>query len=163
MPQLDFSNPLMLSKLVWMLIIFGLLFYVLKTYALPQVAAVLDERAARIAADLNAARDAQAAGEAAMAELRATTAAARAEAQAAVAHALAEAQAAASRQAEEINARLSAQVAGAEQQVRAARDSAMGALREVATETTQAMLTRLNIRASANDVAAAVARAQGAV
>jgi F-type H+-transporting ATPase subunit b len=67
MPQLDFSNPLMLSKLVWMLIIFGLLFYVLKTYALPQVAAVLDERAARIAADLNAARDAQAAGEAAMA------------------------------------------------------------------------------------------------
>ena len=152
MPQLDFSNPLMLSKLVWMLIIFGLLFYVLKTYALPQVAAVLDERAARIAADLNAARDAQAAGEAAMAELRATTAAARAEAQAA-----------ASRQAEEINARLSAQVAGAEQQVRAARDSAMGALREVATETTQAMLTRLNIRASANDVAAAVARAQGAV
>jgi F-type H+-transporting ATPase subunit b len=80
-----------------------------------------------------------------------------------VANALAEAQAAASRQAEEINARLSAQVAGAEQQVRAARDSAMGALREVATETTQAMLTRLNIRASANDVAAAVARAQGAV
>jgi F-type H+-transporting ATPase subunit b len=77
MPQLDFSNPLMLSKLVWMLIIFGLLFYILKTYALPEVASVLDERAARIAADLDAARDAQAAGEAAMAELRATTAAAR--------------------------------------------------------------------------------------
>jgi F-type H+-transporting ATPase subunit b len=160
MPQLDFSNPLMLSKLVWMLIIFGLLFYVLKTYALPQVAAVLDERAARIAADLNAARDAQAAGEAAMAELRATTAAARAEAQAAVANALAEAQAAASRQAEEINARLSAQVAGAEQQVRAARDGAMASLREVATDTTRAMLTRLNISASANDVAAAVDRVQ---
>jgi F-type H+-transporting ATPase subunit b len=163
MPQLDFANPLMLSKLVWMLIIFGLLFYILKTYALPEVASVLDERAARIAADLDAARDAQAAGEAAMAELRATTAAARAEAQAAVANALAEAQAAASRQADEINGRLAAQVASAEQQVRAARDSAMGALREVATETTQAMLTRLNIRASANDVAAAVARAQGAV
>jgi len=66
MPQLDFANPLMLSKLVWMLIIFGLLFYILKTYALPEVASVLDERAARIAADLDAARDAQAAGEAAM-------------------------------------------------------------------------------------------------
>ena len=47
-------------------------------------------------------------------------------------------------------------------QVRTARDSAMGALREVATETTQAMLTRLNIKASANDVTAAVDRVQAA-
>jgi len=60
MPQLDFSDPLMISKLVWLLIIFGLLYYVLKTYVLPQVASVLDERAARIAADLDAARDAAA-------------------------------------------------------------------------------------------------------
>jgi F-type H+-transporting ATPase subunit b len=162
MPQLDFANPLMMSKLVWLLIIFGLLYYVLKTYALPQVASVLDARAARIEADLNAARDAQASSEAAMAELRATSAAARAEAQSAVANALAEAQASASRQAEEINRRLAAQVSAAEAQVRTARDSAMGALREVATETTQAMLTRLNIKASANDVTAAVDRVQAA-
>jgi F-type H+-transporting ATPase subunit b len=162
MPQLDFDNPLMMSKLVWLLIIFGLLYYVLKTYALPGVASVLDARSARIDADLNAARDAQAASDAAMAELRATTSAARAEAQAAVAQALAEAQATAARQAEEINHRLAAQVSAAEAQVRTARDGAMASLREVATDTTQAMLARLNINATGQDVAAAVDRVQAA-
>jgi F-type H+-transporting ATPase subunit b len=164
MPQLDFANPLMMSKLVWLLIIFGFLFFVLKNYALPQVASVLDERAARIAADLNAARDAQAAGEAALAEIRAATAAARAEAQAAIAAAMVEAQTKSAAQAAEINARLATQVAQAEQQVRAARDQAMGALREVAGETATAMLARLAIAAPANDVTAAVDRAasQGA-
>jgi F-type H+-transporting ATPase subunit b len=159
MPQLDFANPLMMSKLVWLLIIFGALYFILKNYALPQVATVLEERAARIAADLNAARDAQAAGEAALAEIRASTAAARAEAQAAIAAAMLAAQTESARLAAEINETLSAQVAQAEATVRAARDQAMGALREVATETATAMLTRLSIQAPANDVAAAVDRA----
>jgi len=165
MPQLAFTDPLMISKLVWLLIIFGLLYFVLKTYALPQVASVLDERAALIAADLNAARDAQASGEAALAEIRASTAAARAEAQAAIASAMVEAQLKSSQQAAEINARLAAQVSEAESRVRAARDQAMGALREVAGETATAMLARLSLAAPANDVTAAVDRAasQGAV
>lgn len=161
MPQLDFSDPLMISKLVWLLIIFGLLYYVLKTYVLPQVASVLDERAARIAADLDAARDAQAAGEAAMAELRAATAAARAEAQAAVATALAEANAKAAAEAEAINARLNAQVSEAEARVRAARDAALGALGQVATDTTRAMLDKLRVPANDEAVKAAVRRAGG--
>ncbi len=159
MPQLDFANPLMLSKLVWLLIIFGLLYYVLKNYALPRVASVLDERAARIAADLNAARDAQAAGEAALAELRAATAAARSEAQAAVAAAMAEANAKAAAQAEQINARLNAQVTEAEARVRAARDAAMASLTMVANDTTQALLAKLNVSADAGAVEAAVGRA----
>jgi len=159
MPQLDFADPLMMSKLVWLLIIFGALYFILKNYALPQVASVLDERAARIAADLNAARDAQAASEAAMAEIRASTAAARAEAQAAIASAMVEAQLKSAQQAAQINARLAAQVSEAEIRVRAARDQAMGALREVAGETATAMLTRLSITAPANDVTAAVDRA----
>lgn len=164
MPQLDFSNPLMTSKLVWLVIILGVLYFVLKTYALPRVASVLDERAARIKADLDAARDAQVAGEAALAELRAATNAARAEAQAAVAAAMAQAQAKASADAEAINARLATQVDEAEQRVRAARDSAMGALREVANGTAQAMLSRLGVSAPAKTVTAAVNRAatQGA-
>lgn len=159
MPQLDFSNPLMMSKLVWLLIIFGALYFLLKNYALPQVASVLEERAARIAADLNAARDAQAAGEAALAEIRASTAAARAEAQAAISTAMVAAQNKSAQQAAEINARLAAQVGEAEARVRAARDQAMGALRDVAGETATAMLSRLSISAPANDVTAAVDRA----
>lgn len=158
MPQLDFSNPLMTSKLVWLVIIFGALYFVLKTYALPRVASVLEDRAARIKADLDAARDAQMAGEAAMAELRAASAAARAEAQAAVTVALAEAQAKASADADAINARLATQVNQAEERVRAARDSAMGALREVSNTTAQAMLSRLGVSATAKVVSIAVDR-----
>ncbi len=164
MPQLDFANPLMMSKLIWLLVIFGVLYFILKNYVLPPVASVLDERAARISADLDAARDAQAAGEAALVEIRAATAAARAEAQAAISAAMVEAQTKSAAHAAEINSRLAAQVAQAERQVRAARDQAMGALREVAGETATAMLHRLAVSAPANDVTAAVDRAasQGA-
>ena len=80
MPQLDFANPLTTSTLVWLFIIFGVLYFLLKTYALPRVESVLEQRAARIREDLDAAREAQVAGEAALAEVRAATAQARAEA-----------------------------------------------------------------------------------
>lgn len=164
MPQLDFANPLMTSTLVWLFLIFGVLYFLLKTYALPRVATVLETRAERIRTDLDAAQAAQREGEAALAELRAATAAARAEAQATVAAAMAQAQAEASAQAEAINARLAAQVDQAEARVRAARDAAMGALREVAGTTAQAMLSRLGVPAPAGTVIAAVDRAanQGA-
>jgi F-type H+-transporting ATPase subunit b len=156
MPQLDFANPLMASTLVWLFIIFGLLYFVLKTYALPQVASVLELRAERIRADLDAAKTAQAQGEAALEEIRSATAQARAEARTAVATAMAEAQAKAAADAEAINARLAQQVNEAEERVRTARDVAMGALREVAHSTAQAMLTRLGVSAAANTVNAAV-------
>lgn len=158
MPQLDFANPLMTSTLVWLFIIFGLLYFVLKTYALPQVASLLEHRAERIRADLDAAQAAQAQGEAALAELRAATDKARAEARAAVATAMAEAQAKAAADAEAINARLAQQVNDAEARVRDARDVAMGALREVANTTAQAMLSRLGVSAPAKTVTAAVDR-----
>ena len=56
MPQLDFANPLTTSQVVWMAVIFGVLYYLLSAWALPQVASVLDDRAARIGADLDSAR-----------------------------------------------------------------------------------------------------------
>ncbi len=59
MPQLDFSDPLLLSQVVWLAIIFLALYLLLSRWALPQVAEVLDERARRIKGDLEAARAAQ--------------------------------------------------------------------------------------------------------
>lgn len=160
MPQLDFGNPLLIAQIVWLLIIFGVLYYVLKNFTLPRVGEVIEAREARIAADLDAARDAQAQADAAIAEVRASTAQARAEAQAAVAAAAAEANAAAARHAEEINARLATQIEGAEARVRAARDQAMSALSTVATDAAGAMLRKLGVNAPANDVAAAVEAAR---
>ncbi|MBY0338892.1 MAG: F0F1 ATP synthase subunit B', partial [Acetobacteraceae bacterium] len=76
MPQLAFGNPLLIAQVVWLLIIFGVLYFILKNYTLPRVAEVIENRAARIAADLDAARDAQAQADAAVAEVRAASAAA---------------------------------------------------------------------------------------
>lgn len=143
MPQLDLSNPLTISQVVWGAIIFFLLYILLSRWALPQVETVLEMRAEKIAADLDAAREAKSAADAAIAELTAATAKAQAEAQAEVAGAVAAASSTAAAQAAASTEKLNKQLAAAEAQINAARVAAMGALREVATTTTTDLVTRL--------------------
>jgi F-type H+-transporting ATPase subunit b len=143
MPQLRFNEPIIVGQVVWLLIIFGLLYYIMSRYALPGVAAVLEDRRTRIAADLAAARTARDAGNNALAEHRAATAAARAEAQAGINAALQQAQDAAAAKAEVLNAQLAAQIEAADARIAVARDAAMGALRQVVTETAEALVQRL--------------------
>jgi F-type H+-transporting ATPase subunit b len=162
MPQLDFGNPLLIAQVVWLLIIFGLLYYVMSVYALPRVASVLEERQQRIQGDLEAAHAAKAEADAAMAAHRDATARARAEAQAAIATAMQQAQSEAAKRAEDLNAKLARQIEEAEARINAARDSAMGALRQVSTETAQSLVTKLVGAADAGAVNAAVDRALAA-
>lgn len=162
MPQLDFSNPLMIAQIVWLLIIFGLLYFIMANIALPRVEQVLEQRRARISADLEAAQAAKAEADAATAAHREATAKARAEAQAAIAAAVQAAQAEAQQRAETLNARLARQIEEAETRIAAARDAAMGALRQVSADTAEALVTRLTGRADAAKVGAAVDRALAA-
>ena len=74
MPQLDFSNPLTSIQVVWGAIIFIVLYILLSRWALPQVGEVLDERAATIEADLEAARAPKAQADDGVTELTAATA-----------------------------------------------------------------------------------------
>ncbi|WP_237182862.1 F0F1 ATP synthase subunit B' [Roseomonas marmotae] len=157
MPQLDFANPLMLSQVVWLLIIFGILYYVLAHVVLPRFDSVLEDRRARIQGDLEAARLAKAEADAAMEAHRAASAKSRADAQAAITEALASAQADAGAKSAVLNAKLNEQIAAAEARIAAARDAAMGALREVATDTTGALVQRL---AGLNEPAAVQAAVQ---
>lgn len=144
MPQLDFvGNPLTTSQVVWMAIIVVVLYLLLSRWALPQVAAVLEQRASRIQSDLAAAQTAKTSADAAVAELTATTRQAQATAQAEIASAVATANEAAASQAATLNARLEKQLTEAEQRITAARTAAMGALRNVATDTAAAVVTRL--------------------
>jgi F-type H+-transporting ATPase subunit b len=143
MPQLDFSTPLTISQVVWGAIIFVVLYILLSRTGLPMVASVLEERAAKIAKDLNEARAAKASADAGMAEADEATAKARAEAQGAINAALEESKKAAAVQAEALNARLEHQLQDAEAQIARARASAMTALRQVATETAATVVTRL--------------------
>jgi F-type H+-transporting ATPase subunit b len=143
MPQLNFGHPLVISQVVWLLIIFGLLYAVMAQVALPGVQSVLDERRRRIDGDLEAAQAAKARADEALAEHRAATAKARSEGQAAIAEAVGRAQAEAAARSEELNARLNAQIEQAEKRIAAARDSAMGALRQVSADTAEALVSRL--------------------
>lgn len=143
MPQLDFSTPLTLSQVVWGAIIFVVLYLMLSRTGLPLVASVLEERATKIAKDLNEARAAKASADAGMAEADQATAKARAESQGAINAALEEAKKAAATQAETLNARLEKQLHDAEAQIAQARASAMSAIRQVATDTAATVVTRL--------------------
>lgn len=143
MPQLDFGNVLTISQVVWLAIIFTVLYLLLSNWALPKMGAVLEMRAARIAADLDAARSAKAQADSAVAELTAATLAAQATAQAEIAGAVGAAKAAAAAQAAKLNAELDQQLAAAEVRISAARTAAMGALQQVAGETAVDVIARL--------------------
>ena len=143
MPQLDFGNPLTISQVVWGAVIFFALYLLLWRWALPKVAVVLQERAHGIAADLEAARGAKATADAAVAELTAATARARSEAQGAINAASEQAKQQAAAQAETLNERLEARLKSAEAQIGQARAAALGALRQVATETAATVVARL--------------------
>lgn len=143
MPQLDFANPLTTAQVVWLAIIFLVLYLLLSRWALPQVGAVLEMRANRIQSDLQAAQAAKASADAAVGDLTAATREAQSAAQAEINTAVAAANEAAAVQAASLNARLEKQLADAEQRITAARAAAMGALRNVATDTAAAVVTRL--------------------
>ncbi len=162
MPQLDFANPMLVAQVVWLLIIFGVLYFLLSTRVLPRVGEVLEARAARIAADLDAAEGARREAEAAMAELRVATDRARAEAQAAVAAALEASAEEAQARSDALSARLGAQINAAEERIDAARAAAMGALRGVAVETATALVAKLTGSADSARVDAAVGQALAA-
>lgn len=142
-PQIDFANPLTLSQVVWLGIIFFALYLLLARWALPQVSVVLEARAARIGADLDAARAAKASADAAVAELIAATKQAQAEAQAEVTGAVEAAKADAAAKAAIANERVERQLADAEKRINAARAASVGALHDVALSATADVVARL--------------------
>ncbi|MBN9562144.1 MAG: hypothetical protein J0H14_15665 [Alphaproteobacteria bacterium] len=143
MPQLDFANPLTTSQVVWGAIIFIILYILVSRWALPQVSSVLDQRAATLEADLEAAHAMKTKSTEAVTELTATIARARAEAQAAINAAVDRAKQEAATQTAALNERLERQLQEAEQRIGEARSAAMSALRQVATETTTTVIQRL--------------------
>lgn len=143
MPQLDFANPLTLAQVYWGAGIFAVLYLLLSRIGLPKVGAVLEERAAHIAADLQAAQAQKTQADTAVAELTATIQRSRAEAQAAINQAVDRAKAEAAAQASELNARLEQQLKAAEARINEARATAMRALHQVASDTAITVIARL--------------------
>lgn len=141
LPQFDLAQwP---GQIVWMLVIFGVLYFVFSRVFLPAVSNTIDAREDKISGDIG---DARGARDAARADLEAAAgemAVARARAQKLAMDAQAEAKAAAvARQAVE-EAKMAETLAIAEARIAAARSEAMGHVRTIAVETAQAMIHRL--------------------
>jgi F-type H+-transporting ATPase subunit b len=143
MPQMDFSNPLTLDQVGWMVVILLVLYFLLSRWALPQIGKVLAHRAATIAADLEAARSAKAEADAAVAELNKTMNEARIAAQAEITHAVDAAKEQARANALAQQERLDAQLAASEAQIAAAQATALAAIKPVAADTAREILSRL--------------------
>ena len=162
MPQLAFGHPvqgpLLIGQVVWQVVIFFSLFLLLAFVALPKLGAVIENRRQRIESDLEAARAAMQSAEAAIAAQREATQSARTEAQAAVNAAMQAAQQEMDAKAEALNAALAKQIAEAEARIDQGRKSALGAVRQVASETVEALLSKLGASADAGKVQAAVQR-----
>jgi F-type H+-transporting ATPase subunit b len=161
MPQMDFVNPLTSAQVLWMAVILVVLYLLLARWGLPKMGKVLENRAAVIARDLAAAREAKNAADQAVAALNATLAQARSAAQAQVAEAVAKAKHEAAQQAASLAATLDAKLAASEAQIDAARQAAMAAIKPVAETAAGTILLKLT--GTAADTAALAARVDDAL
>lgn len=135
------------SQLFWLVVLFGILYLLMSRIALPRVTRILDDRAERIAADLNAARAAQEQAAGAQRAHEKTMADARAAAQATAqeAHRAVTAEADAKRHT--LEASLAEKVSAADAQIAASKTAAMANVREIAAEAATAIVQQLTGRA----------------
>lgn len=162
MPQLDFSNPLLIGQVVWGAVIFAIFYVILSRSALPRIEGVLTHRRNRIEGDLNIARRARDDADRAVDELRRARHDAAAQAQANIDRVVQEARAAADAKTHEMNQRLMADIAAAEKRIATARVEAMASLPDVATETAQSLISKL-LRPAGLESSVSAEQVRGAV
>jgi F-type H+-transporting ATPase subunit b len=158
LPQLDFDTwP---SQIFWLAVSLVILYRLMTTIALPRISGVIEERADKIADDLDRAEEfrrkaeeAQAAYDRALAEARTKAQAIAAETRAAIQK---EVEAEMARADEEIGAR----AAESERRIREIRDSAMAAVADVATETASALVEAVLPEVADSDAVSAAVRAE---
>jgi F-type H+-transporting ATPase subunit b len=148
MPQMAFHNPLTYTQVIWMVVIMVVLYLLLAQWGLPQMGAVLENRAGLIAAKLAAAQAAKNQADAAARTMNVTMKQARQAAQSEIVKAVTDAKAKAAADAATLNATLDAKLAESEAQIQAARQQALAAIKPVAADAAAAILHRLTGRAA---------------
>ena len=141
MPQFDGATfP---SQLLWLVICFGVMFWFLRSVALPRVGELLEERQERIRADLDKAAKLRDEAEQVRDAYEAALAEGRAEAQQVIREAAEAAAGEAAVRQEEVTAKIVAEIDAAEQRITAARQEALDNVRAVAAEVAQQATERL--------------------
>ena len=147
------------SQLLWLAITFGALYLLMSKVALPRIGGILEDRKARIDADIAAADASRQQTDAAIAAYEAALAAAKAKAQgiANESREAIQADIAAKRTAVETD--LAGKVSIAEARIATTKAEALTHVDEIATETAQAVVNQLVGDVPADSVRAAVAKA----
>jgi F-type H+-transporting ATPase subunit b len=159
MPQIAQISETFASQLFWLVVIFGLIYFVVGRGMLPKIEATVDARDRQIASDLAAAEAARRAADETEEANRARTEVNRAEA-------LKVTQAAKEASARETEAKVraadaetNAKVAEAEARIRAAAGAAMADIETVAAEAAQEMVTKLSGASVSREQAAQAVKA----
>jgi F-type H+-transporting ATPase subunit b len=155
MPQLDVST--FVSQIFWLIVCFGVLYYLLSRKALPRVAEVLEARADRVRADLDEAQRLRKDAEVAMTSYEAVLAEAQGKAHSRTAETQAKLQAEAADKQGKLEAKLAKQVADAEARIAKAKADALSELDDAALATAQSAAERLaGIKVTKKDAKAAL-------
>jgi F-type H+-transporting ATPase subunit b len=143
MPQIEQLATTYSSQVFWLLVFFGVVFFVIGRGMVPKVMATMDGRDKQIADDLAAAEAARAAADAEEEAWRVQANTQRAQAQAVIAAAKAEATKATDAKLAAATARLDETLGAAETRISAARAAALGEVEGVAAEAAQDIASRL--------------------
>ncbi len=141
MPQ--FNPDILEPQIFWLIVSFALLYWLLKTHAIPRISEVLEEREHKINDSLRKADLLRDDAEAKMAEYERTMAEARVHAQDTVRAVRERIAQEAAEQNAELSARLQLEVSAAEARIGKAREEAMANMRTMSIDISQAAAERL--------------------
>ncbi len=154
MPQLDFSTfP---NQIFWLVVTLIVIYLILSRVALPRIGAILAERQGTITNDLAKAEELKAKAVEAEAAYNQALAESRAEAQRIVAETKAEIQADLDDALAKADAEIAAKSAESERAIAEIRDGAVQGIRDVANDTTGAIVTALGGSVDAKAISAAI-------
>lgn len=164
MPQIAQLAATYSSQIFWLLITFGLLFFVVGLGMVPKIQSTVDSRNAKIADDLARAKAAFARADEIEEDYRARENASRVAAQAIVAEAKAKAAKDSEKQVTAADKKVAARLAEAEEAIKASSAKALAELEAVSAEAAQDMVAKIsggNISREAAAQAVKVALAHG--
>ena len=144
MPQIAQLAATYSSQIFWLLVTFGLLFFVVGLGMVPKIQSTVDSRNAKIADDLARAKAAFARADEIEEDYRARENASRAAAQALVAEAKAKAAKDSEKQVATADKKIAARIAEAEEAIKASSARALAELEAVSAEAAQDMVAKIS-------------------
>ena len=159
MPQISQIGEIYSSQLFWLVITFGLTFFIVGLGMLPKIQSTVDARQSRIAADLAKAEEARETADKLEEEYRHALDQARGESMRLVSEAKADAGRRTEQRLAETNEGIDARVEEAQKRIAEARQAALVELEEVAADATRQMIERVsNVQVEPEAARAAVQR-----